>query len=358
MTDQPRADTAANGTGPEAASPAPAAPPPVEGPPPGGGLTELTRRVRRASRGRAQIVALLVVLGLLFAVGATTTSTFFETSNLLLLLTQASVIGVVSIGMTFVIISGGIDLSVGAILALASVWSTTAATQSYGLIGILFCALVVGLVCGIVNGLLIAYGRLVSLIVTIAGLASYRGLATLLSGGSPQVVQVQSFGAIATKHILGVPLLVFIFAAAIVAGWLLLNRTTFGRHVFAIGGNQEAARLAGIDVRRVRAIVFVLSGLCCGIAAIMLTARAHTGASTHGTGYELDAIAAVILGGTLLAGGRGSLVGSILGVLVFTTVTNIFVLLDLSTPIQQVAKGLIIVIAVLLQRRSSKQAAT
>lgn len=313
-------------------------------------------RGRLTGSNQRQILGLLGVLAILVVVGSLTTDNFFQADNLVLLLSQASIIGVLSVGMTFVIISGGIDLSVGAIIALASVWATTGATQEFGLAGMLFTAVTVACVCGLINGVLIAYGGLVSLIVTIAGLAAYRGMATMISGGQPQVVEVDGFGAIATIDIVGVPLLVYIFVATVFVGWLLLNRTTFGRHVFAIGGNAEAARLAGIDVRRVRATVFVLSGLCCAIAAIMLTARTATGASTHGNLYELDAIAAVILGGTLLSGGRGTLIGSILGVVVFTTVNNIFVLNNLSTPIQQIAKGVIIVIAVLLQRRANKEA--
>lgn len=344
MSDHPPADTAPE-TPPRAARTATAP------------ESSLLRRLFATSHQR-QILGLVAVLAVLVVAGATTTENFLQVSNFVLLLTQASIIGVISIGMTFVIISGGIDLSVGAIIALASVWATTGATQEFGLGGMLFTAITVATVCGILNGILIAYGNLVSLIVTIAGLAAFRGLATLISGGRPQIVETPGFSAIATTDILGIPLLVYLFAGVVVLGWLLLNRTTFGRHVFAIGGNQEAARLAGIDVRRVRATVFVLSGLCCGIAAIMLTARTHTGASTHGTFYELDAIAAVILGGTLLSGGRGTLTGSILGVLVFTVVTNIFVLNNLSTPIQQVAKGVIIVGAVLLQRRANREAAT
>jgi ribose transport system permease protein len=135
-------------------------------------------------------------------------------------------------------------------------------------------------------------------------------------------------------------------------GWLLLNRTTFGRRTFAIGGNEEAARLAGINVRRHTVLLYMISGLCCGIAAILLVAQTTTGSSTHGELYELDAIAAVIIGGTLLTGGRGTLIGSILGVLVFTTITDIFILNNLPTEVQNIAKGLIIVAAVLLQRRS------
>ncbi len=300
-------------------------------------------------------LSLVIVLLILCAIGAATRpEVFLTTSTLVNILTTASVIGVVTVGMTFVIIGGGIDLSVGAIIALASVWSTTVATQSFGLGGMIFTALVVGVTCGLINGLLIAYGRLVPFIVTLAMLVGARGLAEQISNRRSQIVEVQAFAAIASERVLGVPLLVYLLAAVVVAGWVLLNRTTFGRRTFAIGGNAEAARLAGIDVRRHTTLLYALSGLCCGIAAIMLTSQTTTGASTHGNLYELDAIAAVIIGGTLLSGGRGSLVGSVLGVLVFTTISTIFVLNNLSTPVQNIAKGVIIIAAVLLQRRSAR----
>jgi ribose transport system permease protein len=155
-----------------------------------------------------------------------------------------------------------------------------------------------------------------------------------------------------------VPLLVLVLALVGVVGWLLLNRTTFGRRVFAIGGNAEAARLAGIDVRRTTLYLYALSGTCCGIAAVMIMARTTTGSSTHGNLYELDAIAAAIIGGTLLSGGRGTIIGALLGVLVFTTITNIFILNNLSTDVQNIAKGAIIVAAALLQRRAARGQAT
>jgi ribose transport system permease protein len=202
-----------------------------------------------------------------------------------------------------------------------------------------------------VNGLLIAYGRLVPFIVTLAMLASARGLAERLSDRRNQLVTQSSITDIASNRLLGIPLLVYVFAAVVVVGWVLLNRTTFGRRTFALGGNPEAARLAGIDVRRHTATLYLISGLCCGIAAVMIMARTTTGSSTHGNLYELDAIAAVIIGGTLLSGGRGTLIGSILGVLVFTTITNIFAINGVSTDIQNIAKGAIIVAAVLIQRR-------
>jgi ribose transport system permease protein len=295
------------------------------------------------------LVGVLVVLGIVGVV--TTDGRFLTTSNILNILVSASIIGVVTVGMTFVIIGGGIDLSVGALVALASVWATTLATQSYGPVVMVLCALLVGMGAGLVNGILIAYGRLVAFIVTLAMLVSARGLAQALSDRRTQLVTVEQINSIATTDVLGVPLLVYLFAAVVAIGWVVLNRTTFGRRTFAVGGNIEAARLAGIDVRRHTALLYVLSGLCCGIAAVMIMARTTTGSSTHGDLYELDAIAAVIIGGTLLTGGRGTLIGSILGVLVFTTITNLFVLNNLPTEVQNIAKGLIIVAAVLLQRR-------
>jgi ribose transport system permease protein len=301
------------------------------------------------------LVAVLVLLGI---VGVATADTFLTVSNLLTVLTQASIIGVLTVGVTFVIIGGGIDLSVGKVMALASVWATTVATQSYGWVVMLFCAVAVGVGAGLVNGLLIAYGRIVPFIVTLAMLISAQGLAEQISGRRSQIVTDPVIAGIANTRLLGIPLLVYIFAAVVAVGWVVLNRTTFGRRTFAIGGNPEAARLAGLDVKRHTMLLYVVSGLCCGIAAIMIASLTTTGSSTHGTLYELDAIAAVIIGGTLLSGGRGTLIGSILGVLVFTTITNLFVLNNLETDVQNIAKGAIIVVAVLIQARAQRSSAS
>ncbi|MFF8960649.1 ABC transporter permease [Streptomyces sp. NPDC014894] len=312
-------------------------------------------RPARASRPDVRTLSLLGVLAALIVVGGLTKpDEFLATSNLQLVLTQASVIGVVTVGMTFVITSGGIDLSVGAIVALASVWATTVATQEYGFAGILFTAVAVGVGCGLVNGLLIAYGGMVPFIATIAMLASARGLALQITDGKTQIVTVDAVLELGVKdaNILGVPPLVLVFAAVVVIGRLLLKRTTFGRRTLAVGGNAEAARLAGIDVRRQRLQLYLLSGLCCGIAAFMLIVLSGSGQNTNGNLYELDAIAAAIIGGTLLSGGRGTVAGSVLGVLIFTTITNIFALNNLESAVQQIAKGAIIVAAVLVQHRT------
>ncbi|MFJ3086001.1 ABC transporter permease [Streptomyces sp. NPDC086838] len=312
---------------------------------------------RRALRADLHTLSLLGILAVLVAVGGITEpDAFLDTGNLQLVLTQASVIGVVTVGVTLVITSGGIDLSVGAMVALASVWASTLATQEYGFAGILFTAVLVGLVAGLVNGVLIAYGRVVPFIATLAMLASARGLALMITDGKTQIVTVTSVLdlGLPDSYVLGIPPLVLIFAAVTAAGWLLLNRTTFGRRTVAIGGNAEAARLAGIDVRRQRLYLYLLSGLCCGIAAFMLIILSGSGQNTAGNLYELDAIAAAIIGGTLLSGGRGTITGSVLGVLIFTTITNIFALNNLQSDVQQIAKGAIIVAAVLVQSRTSR----
>ncbi|TNM64263.1 ABC transporter permease [Streptomyces sp. NP160] len=314
------------------------------------------------SLGVGRSAGLVVALVLLCVVGVVTAGDrFADVQNGLTILRLASVIGVVSIGMTFVIIGGGIDLSVGALVALSSVWATTLATQAVAAdvhwVVMVTTALLVGTVAGVVNGVVIAYGRLVAFIATLAMLAAARGLAEILSNRRTQIVQDRDFVAFFSGSVLGVPVLVVVFALVAVVGWVLLNRTTFGRRTVAIGGNAEAARLAGIRVQRHTVALYALSGLTCGIAAVMLMARTTTGSSTHGTLLELDAIAAVVIGGTLLVGGRGTVVGTVLGVLIFTTLSNVFTLNNLSSSAQAVAKGAIIVAAVLLQQRVAARVA-
>jgi ribose transport system permease protein len=308
-----------------------------------------------ASEPLRRNLALVGVLVLLFVVGTLARPDIFLDghrlwSNELTVLTQASSIGVVTVGMTLVMISGGIDLSVGALLALASVWSTTVATQSYGPGIMILTALLVGAGAGLINGILIAYGRMVPFIATLAMMVAARGLAEKISGKLTQLVKVQTINKIAEWRPLGIPLLVIIFVIVAGLAWILLNRTTFGRRTVAVGGNPEAARLAGINVRRHTMLIYTLSGLCCGIAAIMVTAQSTAGSSDHGNLYELNAIAAAIIGGTALTGGRGTIVGSVLGVLVFTQIYNLFIVKNLQTEYQQIAQGAIIVGAVLIQQ--------
>jgi ribose transport system permease protein len=321
-----------------------------------------TRTRPRPLRGAAgRNLGLVVALIAICVVGIVTGGNRFASiDNALTILRLASILGVLSIGMTFVITAGGIDLSVGSVLGLASVWASTLATQTvahdYHWTLMVLTALLVGTGAGLVNGLLIAYGRVVPFIATLAMMAAARGLAEMIANRQTQVVNVKGFLDFFRGSVLGIPMLVWLFAAVAAIGWVVLNRTTYGRRTVAVGGNAEAARLAGINVRRHLMSLYALAGLTAGIGAVMMLGRTTAGSSTNGSGYELDAIAAVVVGGTLLIGGRGTIVGTVLGVLIFTTLTNVFTQNNLSISAQAVAKGVIIVVAVLLQQRIAERA--
>ncbi len=315
--------------------------------------TPALRRLLSGSVGRnlGLVLALLVII----VVGAVTSSNFLNFDNALVILRQASIIGVISVGMTFVIIAGGIDLSVGAVLALASVVGSLSAIQdiassSHWIVTVVV-ALLVGVGAGLINGVVIAYGKVAAFMATLAMMVGARGLAEILANNRTLVISDRDFVRAMNIDLLGVDILIWIFVVVAVAGWFLLNRTTFGRRTVAIGGNPEAARLAGIKVKRHTMWLYALVGLTAGIAAVMLMGRTTAGTSTHGNLYELDAIAAVVVGGTLLVGGRGTITGTVFGVLIFATLNNVFVQNNLTSSAQAVAKGVIIVVAVLLQQR-------
>ena len=312
------------------------------------------KRMLGGSVGRN--LGLVIAFAALILVGTLTAGERFASfDNFVTIIRFASIVGVICIGMTFVITAGGIDLSVGSVMGLSSIVASLTAVQlasaqtSWLLIVVI--ALAVGTLAGLVNGVVIAYGNVVAFMATLAMLVGARGLAELISNKSTQIVSNQGFLEFFRADLLGVPILIWIFLLVAVAGWILLNRTTFGRRTVAVGGNAEASRLAGIKVKRHMVYVYMLSGLTTGIAAVMMLGRTTVGTSTHGTLYELDVIAAVVVGGTLLIGGRGTIVGSVLGILIFSTLTNVFTQNNLSVSVQNVAKGVIIVVAVLLQQR-------
>ncbi|MFW2513180.1 ABC transporter permease [Demequina sp. SO4-13] len=311
-----------------------------------------------AGRNSGLVVALL----LLIAVGAITGGeNFMNLDNFFVIVRYASVIGVVAIGMTFVITGGGIDLSVGSVLGLASVVASVGAIQtaSAGFWPLMvFVSIAVGVIAGLLNGMIIAYGKVVAFIATLAMLVGARGLAELISGRSTQVVSNQGFLDFFRGDLLGIDWVVWIFLIVAVAGWFLLNRTTFGRRTVAIGGNPVAARLAGVNVRRHTVYLYMIAGACAGIAALITLSRTTAGTSTHGMLLELDVIAAVVVGGTLLAGGRGTIGGTVLGVMLFAVLINVFTQNDLSSSWQLVARGVIIVIAVMLQQRLANRASS
>jgi ribose transport system permease protein len=304
------------------------------------------RRFQLGQYGLAGVLLLLCVVAT-FASDA-----FLTKDNLINVLTQASVIGILTIGMTFVILTGGIDLSVGSALAASSIY--LGLQQDSGGFVMILAALFGGVLLGAVNGLAITWGRVVPFIATLAMFSSARGLAQLMADSTPIAITNSTITDLGTKRLLGVPMPVYVFLLVAVVAWVVLNRTAFGRHVVAVGGNAEAARASGIRVERVRFAVYVISGLCVGIGAILVTGRLGSASPVIGNGYELDAIAASVIGGAALSGGKGGIGGSVLGVLLFQVIFNLFNLLDVNTNLQGVLKGLIILAAVVLQRRTRK----
>ena len=336
----------------------------VPAPAPGGPGTGRERgnpvgRFLSGAGGRS--IGLVIALLVLFIIGTITAGDrFANVDNVLTIIRFASITGVISIGMTFVITAGGIDLSVGSVLGLTTVVATLSWVQAFASstswVVMVIIALAVGAGAGAINGVVIAYGNVVAFIATLAMLVAARGLAEVLANRTTQIVNEQGFLSFFRSDILGIPILIWIFVLVVVAGWFLLNRTTFGRRTVAIGGNIEAARLAGIKVKRHMMSLYILSGVTAGIAGLMMLGRTTAGTSTHGQLYELDAIAAVVVGGTLLIGGRGTIMGTVLGVLIFATLTNVFTQNNLSTSVQAIAKGVIIVLAVMLQQRFASRA--
>lgn len=307
--------------------------------------------VAAARRMRVQELALPVVLAVLVVAGTVIDADVFLTrDNFLSVLTQASVVGVIAVGMTFVIATGGIDLSVGSMLAAAAIaggqWEPQgSAAFIVGTIGF-------GVLLGLVNGAAIAYGRIVPFIATLAMLSGARGLALWWSDKTPiSLTFLDTVRSLGRDEILGIPMPAFVFVAVAALGWVLLNRTRYGRHVVAVGGNREAARIAGIRPTRVVCSVYALSGLCVGISAVLLSGRLGSASPVAGSLLELDSIAAVVIGGTSLAGGRASMTGTYLGVVTFAVIFNLLNLLEMPAETQQVAKGVIILAAALVQRR-------
>jgi ribose transport system permease protein len=304
-----------------------------------------------ANRLKLQEYALVGVVIVLLIVGAILKPDSFLTSdNMLNVLRQSSVVGVLAIGMTFVIATAGIDLSVGSMVAAAGIAGGLLVDS--GSLAFMLGAIGMGMLLGGINATAIAYGRVVPFIATLAMFAMARGLALWMSDKTPiSVFNLEAVRWFGNGEVVGIPSAVLVFLAVTAIAWVLLNRTRYGRHVVAVGGNREAARIAGVKVPRIIFSVYALSGLCAGISAILLCGRLSSASPVAGNLYELDAIAAVVIGGSSLAGGKATVVGTFLGVMTFALIFNLLTLMNLAVEVQLVTKGLIILAAVLIQRK-------
>jgi galactofuranose transport system permease protein len=302
----------------------------------------------------------LLALVLLVAFGALRYDNFLSYYNVTSFLANNAKFGLIALGMTFVIMTGGIDLSVGAVAALASV--IAAEVSGAGLLVGIAVPVLAGMLIGLVNGSLIAWGRLQPFIVTLAMLLAARGLALVLAGNQSVSVDYESgFTSLGDTTFLTLAAPIWIFALAYLAGVLLLGRTPFSRHVLAVGDNEEAARLMGLRVERVKLVVYVLSGGLAGMAGVLLAAQYGAGQPAEGVGWELTAIAAVVVGGTLLTGGLGSVVGTLWGVLLLGLIFNVLNfengrgVISLSPYWQSIILGAFLLVVVTLQNRLARR---
>ncbi|WP_131740570.1 ABC transporter permease subunit [Actinomadura roseirufa] len=306
-----------------------------------------------AAAERAGVAGALALLVIVFSVSA---PYFLTVDNLLDVARQISVTAILGAGLTLVIMTAGIDLSVGSAVGVTAFVAVRLSVGGAPAAAAVAAALAAGLLVGAVNGVLVARLRLAAFIVTLAALTYLRGLTYVGTDGKTLFSTTLGYAWLGHGTVLGVPVPVVVMVAVFAAGWYLLNRTVFGRWVHAVGGNAEAARLAGIPVRRVLAGVYVLSGLCAGIGGVIASARLQSAVPDLGTGYELSAIAAVVLGGTSLLGGKGSLVGTLAGAAIIGVLVNGLTLLDVSTFYQQIIQGVVIVLAVVLDRLRTRGA--
>ena len=299
-----------------------------------------------ANKGRqiGTLLGLLLLGGLLSILSPY----FLTVSNLTNVLEQTAINAVIAAGMTFVIISGGIDLSVGSIVAFSGVLLASALQAPLPAPIALAIGVAAGASCGLVNGLLITRGRLPPFIATLGMMSVARGAALVFTEGRPVSGFEPGFRSLATGRVLGIPTPVLAAAVVYLLAQLLLTRTRFGRYVYAIGGNEEATRLSGVAVRFHKTMVSVLSGVTSALACVLLTARLNSAQPIAGMMYELDAIAATVIGGTSLLGGSGSLGGTLVGALIMGVLRNGLNLLGVSSFLQQIVIGVVIIVAVLV----------
>ncbi|MBC2835058.1 ABC transporter permease [Paragemmobacter straminiformis] len=292
----------------------------------------------------------LVLIGVVFSA---LTPVFLTTPNLMNILQQSAINACIALGMTLVIISGGIDLSVGPVAALSAVLGAAMMVAGVPAPLSVMVALAVGMACGLFNGVLITWGGLQPFIVTLGGLSLFRAFALIYTGGTPIFGIPDGFRAFTNGTVLGVPNPVVIVIVLALAAWIILNRTPLGEYMMAVGGNEEAARISGVPVRLTKLAAYMISGLMASVAAMILIGRLGAAEPTLGTLWELDAIAAAAIGGASLMGGRGSIMGTLIGCVILGALRNGLTLMNVQAFYQLLATGIIIIVAMLIDRATS-----
>jgi putative xylitol transport system permease protein len=302
---------------------------------------------------------IVIALALIAIILSLSTDNFLTSGNLTNILRQVSINGILAVGMTFVILTGGIDLSIGSVLALCGMIaaSMVVGTNAHAPFAVTLAAMAAGAGLGATSGILIAWVRLPAFVVTLGMLSAVRGLALIYSQGMPISNLSERFKFLGQGSSLGVPVSVILFAATVLIAWITLGYTIYGRRVYAVGGNIRSARTCGINVAGIIFSAYVLMGTLSGLAGTLLAARTTAALPQAGVAYELDAIAAVVIGGTSLTGGVGGVMLTVVGVLIIGLLNNGLDLLGISSYYQQVIKGLMIVAAVLIDKARHSEAA-
>ena len=300
----------------------------------------------------------VVVLLILIVTMSFLSDRFLTWSNIITVLRQTSINAVIATGMTFAILIGGIDLSVGSVLAITGAIAASLVASGMNIVLVIVLNLLIGLAIGLVNGLLISKGRLQPFIATLGTMTLLRGLTLVYTQGRPISIFGSDasavFSKIGTGYFLGVPIPVYIMLVVFFISWYILNHLKIGRYTYALGSNEEATMYSGIKTDNIKLFVYAAAGLLAALAGIIVTARLGSAQPTAGSGYELDAIAAVVIGGTSMAGGIGTIFGTAIGAIIIGILDNALNMLQVSSYYQDVAKGVVILIAVLLDRKQRK----
>ncbi|ENM5743980.1 ribose ABC transporter permease [Vibrio metoecus] len=298
----------------------------------------------------------LIALLFLVVVVSFLNPNFFTVDNILNILRQTSVNAIIAVGMTLVILTAGIDLSVGSVLALCGAFAATLVAMEVPVLVAVPTALLAGAALGAISGIIIAKGKVQAFIATLVTMTLLRGVTMVYTDGRPISTgftdTADTFAWFGTGYALGIPVPVWLMVVVFAGAWYLLNHTRFGRYVYAVGGNESATRLSGINVDRVKIGVYAICGLLAALAGIIVTSRLSSAQPTAGMGYELDAIAAVVLGGTSLMGGKGRIMGTLIGALIIGFLNNALNLLDVSSYYQMIAKAVVILLAVLVDNKN------
>ncbi|HDZ9500370.1 TPA: ribose ABC transporter permease [Vibrio cholerae] len=321
-------------------------------------MTNTTSDNRKKLLSKEWLIEQKSLIALLFLVVVVSflNPNFFTVDNLLNILRQTSVNAIIAVGMTLVILTAGIDLSVGSVLALCGAFAATLVAMEVPVLIAVPTALLAGATLGAISGIIIAKGKVQAFIATLVTMTLLRGVTMVYTDGRPISTgftdTADTFAWFGTGYALGIPAPVWLMVMVFAGAWYLLNHTRFGRYVYAVGGNESATRLSGINVDRVKIGVYAICGLLAALAGIIVTSRLSSAQPTAGMGYELDAIAAVVLGGTSLMGGKGRIMGTLIGALIIGFLNNALNLLDVSSYYQMIAKAVVILLAVLVDNKN------